>query len=525
MAKAKADPTYSGAEAPGPAYERMRRASKWSRLLMQGQAALRAAGDDALPRWVGQTEQLSETAFQWQRRLKIATLHNLYKRTILDLVHQVYSRRLSINPAGMPWAEAMMKNIDGEKTHHDSMLRGVSKDSMAECISHVLVDAPPPTDAPNAQTAGPRYPFWVHFPACEIIDVESVTVGGEKRVGLVRRKYQRQERVNAIRREPVDIIQVLERGDPSGQGDDVYASSMRLRPQRNSKGDQIGWMIEPGSERVFKPTALAPAEIHAMFIDVPIVPFYTSKVGFFEGDLLLDTLCDLQMTHFRETNEKDNAKSIAGIAMKLFSGFTEKQMTAVAWGPMTVIAHPDTTADVKDISFASAPLEFMAKDLQDLERKMAIAALEPSVSRATGEEKSTIRLLDEAKRLTLIQAIALEWMDAASQCWVWSAAYQGIDGRNISVEIKEEVFEALGQSASFSDFLSLWKAERPEHPILSDQTAIKEAQRYGALSDRVKPEEELRQTVAEAALRAVRETAAPTIEPKAPVEDLAGVPS
>ncbi|GAG11793.1 unnamed protein product, partial [marine sediment metagenome] len=264
----------------------------------------------------------------------------------------------------------------------DMFFRSVTMDSLGEGISHILIDYQPVGEEErevqtktDQQQANLR-PIWVHLDAENLIEALPLDVNGK--LVLARARY-REDVIVPVGKWGSEIkckIRVYYRGSETAEGDERFA-----RWEVQTMNQEGKWDIEilpngKKNEGKFIPPSDAPEEIRAKFTEIPIVPCYTRKEGFFFGKPQFENLAELNSCHWRKNSNKDNVIDVASVPAKFFKGFTDEQINVVQWGPFRGINNSNEQSDIVDIAHSTGSVEVALKDLDRLELRMALSAKE-----------------------------------------------------------------------------------------------------------------------------------------------------
>lgn len=508
------------------AYDAMEEQRELSTAL-RNTSSMQDAAHLVLPRLLGNTEKQSESVRQHHRRVHLAVLHPFYMAHIDNLISRAFAEPLLLQDFP-PKVEALRARV-GRSMSFDLFARVTSQDSLDQCISHVLVDMPPTPDADGqagmpAGEATELQPFFVNLKGIEVIGATAVADDSQDKLLQLRRRYTRNKELPSgkFAEQMEEVIQIFDRGleDAAEDDDDRFSSQIQLTrdvttPPRGTRdhhheeahhghvqfsdhhshhGDrgapdghdhQDGqkrepWIVAEDSYHVHRPPGSADRSIAEEFLEIPIEPVETVRLGFFFGDLALNGLAEMNAEHFRKKSAADTSLSVSMIPAQLFRGFNDQQMEDMDLGIFRTYNHPDAKAGVDDISPPTANFVVAADDLERLERTMAVVANQPTTSQATGRELATVRLMNEAQSMSRSQAWLQSWLGAYTRAWRWASLYMGIPWpEDAMVSVTENVMQALKEQPSFELLLQMYEAG-----ALDDQTIVEEAQRYAVLSGR-----------------------------------------
>lgn len=457
---------------PSPAYDEMEKERVVCRDLGLGSVAIHAKRQTYLPKWEG------EEPTEYTRRLKQAVLVNYFKQAVEATVDAVFSEPLIVEGLDARVEGWWKEDIDREGTSGDAFIRDVVADCVAEVCSGVFVDYFGNTAQSRREEAeGGARPYACHFRAKDLIEVLPVYDGGRRRAGRVRYRECRSEAAaDGFGWNQVETVRVYRRGT----GGAPFTYELHREGKAGFEIEQPETPIEP------------PGGAAGRFQDIALSLFYTGKTGYGRGRSVFHSLAELNISHYQKLSNKDTTLAVATVAAKHFAGFSDNEIKGVQWGPFRVIHSQNPEAKVHDIAHSPNSAQVAQEDLRELERQMAFASAEPKTSRATGQELATVRLADEMHRLSRLQAWALGWAASTRDMLVWFHSWLGLDGAQIQVTIKPDVFEALGSEPSFEDLLKMRAMN-----ALSLQTLLEGAKRFNRLPETLDVKEEIQRIEAE----------------------------
>ncbi len=454
---------------PSAAYLEMEEHREICRDLWGGTLRMRERGEKYLPRWDGE-----DKTTEWKARKDAAVLTNFFRRAVEGMVDKAFVKDLQLEAEGLTNEEegrvrAFMDNVDQQGSTLTQFARGLAERSLALNNVSVLVDFPQ-RDAPAESAADEEglLPCLKEVSPGSLIEAKGMTANGVLRLGRARYTSTRRVEDGEWGEGVVNQVNVLRRGEGGPAFLEVYEEQARGK-----------WAINEELGGPFVPPENVSAAIRSRFVEIPLVPVYTGSHGFFHSLPIMRELAEMNALHFSKKSNFDRAVGVSSVPMNAFIGFTQEEMAAQEWGPYRYVLSGNDQAKVQDISFQYSSAQIGIEDLEKLERYMAMAALEPSTSRATGEEKSTIRLIDEAKTMSRLQAWALGWMQGFQDILDWAQAWMGIEPGRAKLRYLDEVFESLQADPNFDALLNLRLSGVPIPP----DVMLTEAQRYGVLSD------------------------------------------
>lgn len=458
---------------PSPAYEEMELDRELPRtLLYGGQRALRAGGEDYLPRYEGELGSANDTTSEYGARLSRSFLVNFYADAIHNVVGRIMSQPLRFSE-DMPLQIAeLLENIDNNGTDINVFVYRLLIDSLGQGVSHVLVDFQRPggefTSEAEEARAGLR-PKWVHLKAHNVIEALGRSYNGRT---WLERLRTREASLDVDGYDYIETNRVREylMGNPESDPASVdFYARFNIYEEDAETQD---WNLIAGPLQM-EPSRKASPEQKEMFVEPPVVPFYGDKSGFFTGRPPLLSLSDLNLQHYQKKSDLDNIERIANVPTLVRIGVRETG-EPIEIGPQRVIDVPDGT-DLKYLEIQGAGIAHAKDSLRHLEEHIRQVGKEPSTKRATGSELATVRLRDEAEAAVKAQVWATEAIAGVNRCLDLTAGWLGIPTAG-SLMIPEDVLEALARPEGFDSVLQLAALG-----AISPAAAATEAIRYGIL--------------------------------------------
>ena len=459
-------------DVPSPSCAQMAELRTVAKDLLSGTEKLRSEGETYLPRWEGEDANV-----EYKNRRDSAVLVPFYATAVRGLVDKVFSKPLRFTDPH-PDIEEWWSNANNMGANGDLFLRRRAGESLGLGLGAILVDhqrrGRPAESKAEEERQGLR-PFAKHIHPSALLEARGRIENGS--MVLERLRYY----------DPIEV--------PDGDWGTTVQHRVVVLYRGESPGDMAwmvvyvkredDWEIDDELGGRFLPPASAPASVKERFREIPVVPVYTGDHGFWYGEPVLQALAEMNVQHYQKKSNFDTAVAISSVPMNAFMGFSDEELSAQQWGPHRFVATSNEAAKVQDISFSMSSADIALKDLDKLERHIALSAMDPQSTKATGEEKSTIRLLDEAKTISRLQAWAMQWLQAGQNMIEWAGAWMGIEAERVgTLGYLEEVFDSLKAQPDWQGMLQL--AALVDLPA---DVLITEAQRFGVLSDEWSPDE------------------------------------
>jgi hypothetical protein len=443
------------------AYDRM--APRWAIMnaLLGGTEAMRAAGEDRLPKHPEESDN------SWRNRLSRATLLNMTEITLDMLVGKPFTEpvQLEEDEGGSTEFHEWAEDIDLQGNNIDVFARRWFRDGMAKGLSHLLVDMPRKT-----ATEGPRTladdaadgirPYFVHIPAESVIFMSGTMVGGR-------------EVLDHVRIAEAELIR-------DGWGERVV---QRIR------------VLEPGKVMIWELTKIKNRKDQWKLVDewatdldyIPLVTFYTDReeLGVAKPPLL--DLAYMNVHHWQLDADLNNIISVACFPMLAMSGVDNTEAGGdgglMRLGPNQILATRSEHGKFYYVEHTGAAITTGMNKLKHIEQQMSSYGAQFLKDRP-GDVKATTRALDSAEALSQLQAITLSFKDALEMGLHIMADWVGAD-KAPSVEMSVD----FGLNDPNEVGWAAIDAARQRRDI-SRATYLREMQRRGWLSDEYDADED-----------------------------------
>ncbi len=430
------------AETPGPQTEcAFYKAQKpvWDMLdtLLAGTNAMRRAREDYLPKF--QYEQPTN----YESRLKMTTLLNYYKRTVLGLVGKPFSKPVVV-PEEMPEDMTdMFENIDKQGNDLSSFARNVFRTGVAKGIVHILVDYP---TMKNEDGEAPK------------------TLADEKAVGA--QPYMiciQPENLIAAFADMVDGVEVLthvrikECEVVRHEWEEVLIERVRvLEPGKwflYKKGSDNKYALEDEGETT---------------LDViPLVTFYAEREGFMTSRPPLLDLAHLNVSHWQSSSDQRNVLSVARFPILGASGVDPESKLEI--GPNSFFAIRDVQSKLYYVEHSGAAIGAGRQDLEDLKAEMAMLGLQLLAPQQSGGTTATAKAMDGAEANCGLQSMVLDFQTVLNSAIELMQAWKGDDAEYPDVTINSDFGLTPGQAQDLSILLAMRAARDISHTAFMEE--------------------------------------------------------
>lgn len=446
-----------------PAVDAMRTRAALIRTLMQGTAAMRAAGERYAPKYPAEVKEA------YQARIARSTLFNATSKTVADFVGRVFRSPIVLGDDVPKEIVEYAENIDLAGCHINEFARAAFADAMQSGIGYILADAPIRPEGlrqtVEAERAAGLRPYLVYVPIERLIGWRSAMVNNVETLTQVRIKECVVEPDGPWGEKEIDQVRVLEPG--------------RWWTYRRKMQQSEEWI-----EHESGTTSLT---------HIPLAPIYLKRTGFMTGEPPLSDLAELNAAHWASSSDQRNILTVARCPLLFGAGFTSDDQVVI--GASTMIRTSDAAAKLTYVEHSGAAIGAGRQDLQDLEHQMQAMGLQLLVPNpgqtATGE------IRDNAKERSALDAMAGALQDALEQAFGFLAEFAGLgQDKGGSLTVNRD-FGIVGGA----DATTLLAAVNSGQ--ISRQTFLNELRRRSILSEDLDFEAELARLEAEDGRRAI----------------------
>ena len=364
--------------------------------LMGGTDSMKKAGEEFLPK------EPEESQEAYQNRLDRSYLLNIFRRTILYLGGQVFSRPMILQDDNPPEIIEIAENIDLRNNHMDVFCKTVFETALVDGISCILVDHPPaPTGLTKEEEKklGLR-PYWVHVPVSNIIGWRTKIIEGKTVLTQIRIKETIEREKGLYGTENVARIRVINLGSYK-----IYEDT--------SGGDEKDWKLIESGETTF--TEEIPL---AIFRPGDFITAMTARPP-------LEDLGFLNLAHWQSLSDQTTILHYARVPI-LFGKMLGDDISKITIGPKRLIHANREEADLRYVEHTGACIGSGRESLDDIEQRMALYGLQllmPKTGRITATEKA----LSSGESDCTLKSWALEFKDCIEQALIYTAKWMKIE--------------------------------------------------------------------------------------------------
>lgn len=426
-----------------------------------GTLELRSCSTRFLPRFPAEYDK------GYEFRLSTSTLVNQFRATVERLAGMVLGDGVKLNEDVLPEIVAHWENLDYAGTHGDLVASKAFQWAIRDGHCFLVVDAPPLPEAASLadQEAAGWRPYWSVREKCSAINFQSVNVGGREIPRLV-----------TFREKTSEV-------PPGSRFTEVQVTRYRVyeRVQDDAGVPFVIWELwreEKDPKDESKKRYIREKEGTIPIPEIPVVPVYANREGFFESRPPLLDLALLNIQHFQTRSDYHYQLHIAAVALLVLFGIPEDDLKKIEITPNGFLSLPaDAKAEYLEITGSSVGAQRDAiHDLDAAMREAGIPIGEQKTKTATQAEQ------DHKGKTATLRDIALSFTDAIETALQFHALFMKADlGGSIALQSQFDAETPDGQT-----FIALTDAR--DKGLLDELTYLQRLAELRELPKDVTPE-------------------------------------
>ncbi|WP_426269153.1 DUF4055 domain-containing protein [Dyella kyungheensis] len=424
-----------------------------TRPLMIGTRAMRECGKRHLPQWPAEEEE------SYKARLCTATLFPAYRRTVGVMGGKPFSKPATVtglSEADMKEWQPWIDDIDRQGVSLHVFAAEMMNEILAQGLAGIYVDVPRvPASAKLASGATTRQaeraagvrPYFVRVMHNQILGWK-VNADGQ----LVMLRFREEVEVDdgdygtrCVRR-----IRVLTPG------------AFELWEQQGGDGEFV--KVDEGTTSLQK---------------IPYVPLYGRRKRYMVGTPPLIDLAYLNVKHWQSQSDQDTILHAARVPILAVIGADDE--TKLVVGASSAVRLP-AQAELKWVEHTGQSIKAGSDSLDALEQQMIQAGAELLVKKP-GTRTATESSNDAEGNKCELQRITEDFEDSLDQALMFAGEYVGMTAPRVTL------FKDFGAATMGEASAALIK-DAHLAGVITGETAIKELQRRGVLSEDIDPAEE-----------------------------------
>jgi hypothetical protein len=402
------------------------RLAQWVRCddCVEGSDAVKAAGEEYLPRLEGQMDTLLG-AKEYSAYKTRALFYNATSRTVDGLAGLVFRKDTQIEmPLGKTEQATFLSDITQTGVTFDSFAKNVVRAMLTAGRVGILVDRP---IAVANETQGD--PFLTLYDARDIINWQM-----DRRAGKIQltRLVLREAAADPNPADPFEPIHLLQYRELFLDNDGVYTQQVwREKESTDDQGRKSSEWVKYG------------APIIPTMRDKPFdfIPFTVANVSSIQMNVekapLLD-LVDVNLSHYRSSADLEHARHYTALPTPWVAGFDTSTTLKIGSGTAWVSDNPDATAGI--LEFQGSGLSECRNALEDKQKMMAVLG-----ARLLEEQKTAVEAADTIKTRTsgeqsIMRSLVATASEALQRALNWMMAWQGLK-ETVKVELNQDFID------------------------------------------------------------------------------------
>lgn len=385
----------------------VRMADRWDLIqdLLGGTLRMRDAGEKWLPK------EPREEQNAYLARLNRSVLTNKLNKSVKRIVAKPFAQPVSILPeeVRIPRPLDMIEEeTDNSGNNLTQFTKLVFEDAVKWGLTHILVDSPRLAEGLTLAQEIERgiHPYFVHISAPNLIAWKfRKNERGEEELTQIRYRSSRVEETQEggfgeIERELISVWNAPPAEQEARPGDEEYVP-----------GTFQIWRKELSEKRFSATSQHQQAESWELIEEgfhtypgVPLVTYYTNRVGFMEAEPPMEDLAWLNLAHWQSSSDQRNLLRFSRVGMWFAAGFSEEEIsTGFSIGPNNIIASTNPDAKLAVVEHSGSAIATGEQDLRNLETEMDVMGLRPFIEQSS-QETATGRAINEAGTTSEIQS-------------------------------------------------------------------------------------------------------------------------
>lgn len=376
---------------PSPRVEELEEKRALCRCIMGGTFAMREAGQKYLPKHPAESDGVYKT------RLEKTFLDNFVSQSIDKATGKLFAKQVKVDDVPSEIA-TLIENIDRQGRALDPFMMDVARQAFTDGVSFVMADMPPSdgirTLAEEKQ-AGIR-PYALHVKPADILETVSEMIGGVETLTRVR-----------IR----EVLSVPDGWD--------YVTIEQIRVWYRENG-VVRWELY--RQEKDRKTWYLYDEGMTTFKAIYLVPFYTNRTGFMEGEPPFQNIAESNLEHWVVKSEFSHALSMQCFGMLTATGVNLEDQIEVGPGKVLKASAPDAKFAYAEPTGAGITL--VSDALKAIESRIETAGVNLRVENA-GKVTATAAALDSEDTNAGLKAVANGFSDSIELLFQYFAEMMG----------------------------------------------------------------------------------------------------
>lgn len=336
----------------------------------------------------------------YKQRVAKAWLDNFVALQIEKATGKLFSKEIKVSDVP-PEIETLIENIDRQGRALNPFIHDVAAQAFEDGISFMLVDMPKrqkgAVTLADEKALGLR-PYAIHIKPCDIIETLSEMIGGVETLTRVRIMEHVSVPVEEWGYSEIDQVRVWIR-EETGVRWELYQQS----------GEKKEWVVVEKGATTFKA--------------IYLIPFYTNRVGFCEGEPPFQNTAESTIEHFNWKSEHAHALSMCCFGMLTATGVNDEDQLAV--GPAKLLRSSNKDAKFAYTETTGVGVTLAAETLKAIESRIETTGVNLRVENA-GQVTATAAAIDSDETNAGLKAVANGFSDSIEQMFQAFAEILGV---------------------------------------------------------------------------------------------------
>jgi len=420
--------------------------ARWlTRAMKAGTSAVRAMGEEALPKWP------AEAPRHYAIRAKIVRVTRYYARTVEAMIGMIVATPPALAEDTAPVLTQDAEDIDGQGTHFEVFARRIAEEAAHGGFAAILVDAPPVPEglqlSLQAEQALGLRPFWVAIPAERIVNWSVSTPDWRGLLDAYATGLVTADQVRRLARQVVVRMVVLH--EPTDVPDGEFGVAVRERYRVLTLTESGVWyrvweeqagtgtgthfaILHEGPMLGHHRTPLPAIPLALVYATTPQAPFVAEPVAL--------ALAEANLDHYQVSADRRYMMRMCHSPTLFLAGFPspkqgEEETTKV--GPNSVLSSPDSNAKASYVAADPAALDSSQVEREEIVRQMAAMGMSfIAKDRRSGTETARGRDLDSASEHATHAVVGRGLQDGLEQAWMFHALHRDVPAPSVQVNVQ-----------------------------------------------------------------------------------------
>lgn len=449
-----------------PAVDEMRKYWAVVDALMGGTSAMRAAGEQFLPKWPKEEKEAYEF------RLNGSTLLPAYLETVRNNTGRVFAEPIQLAEDAPPEIVELMEDIDRQGNNLQVWAKSFFELGLSRGMALVLAEFPPTTD----EEGRPLYKNKAQEKAAKVRPY-AVVIKPSQILGWKAAQSDKESILTQFR-----YIETVEEEDAENEFNVLQVEQIRV--------------LDVGMWRTYRKTANGKGwELHSQGVTslgfIPLAVFNPGQTGFMTTVPPLMELAHLNIKHWQSQSDQDNILHVARVPILVSIGVSDgvdETGNPIKWemtiGSSSAVRIDNPDGDLKYVEHTGAAIKSGAESLTELKDEMRMAG-----AKLMQKDKQQTKTATQAEEEAAVELSPLETMagmleDCIDNLLYFFASFMRLPNGghcevrgNFDVDYAPEVNLPLLKSLADASYLS-------------QETLFAECQRRGVISADVNWDEE-----------------------------------